>query len=419
MVTTSFNVISMTSGDDTLLNTSISEDNITYYEDMGSTNASHSVRVAHPGPYGYPGMIDPMVMLIQDISSKLSTYAVPAYCVLGILGNFLSCALLARSRMWSQSAAHYLIAIQASDIAHLMNLLIGWLGSMGVPVYMHGGMCHFTTFLSHGSTFLSVWYLACFSVDGFIRICFPEKTGKMCTVTRANVVILALAAVAIAVFINISITFGVTNGPHVRCAPLPMFIVTLQTLFKIDIFLNTALPDIAIIYLLFHACVVALYNQDHFCGSCKAQPSPPNETVINRVTQQQTERHLEIDYRRLYFLYVTASLCLNITSQVPRVYYTVYGLLYPNVRLTMRDFVWQDLLVHTYYFRCCIHFLLLMCFSQDFRFTARKTVVAIAMSVGHLCKAGNSVTDPGNGIDANDDETVTSLMKDTNSTTPV
>ena len=396
-----------------------------------------------PPPFGLQGGSDPIVALFQAISMPLQRYGIPTYCSVGLLGNLLAVIVLLRSELWTLSAARYLLAVLVADVAYLTNLLIGWLGDVGVGVYNHGGLCHFTTFLSHGSCFLALWCLVCFAVDGYIRICFRRRQDRMCTTTRANVIILAFVAVAIAVFINISITFGVTSGPVLRCAPLKMFIVTLQTLFKIDIFLNSMLPDVAIIFMFCHALLVGV------CCTCgrggggagesggdQASPgrcgclccarhtnSTPGESDI-RISQEHTPPSLEQDFYRLYFVYLLISTCLNLSSHIPRIYYTIHGLLYPNKPLTMKDFVWQQLLIHAYYLRCSINIFIFFCASKNFRRVACSGVTLLGRCLRRLRQKGNPSGHPESGHQsavAEEDDTVTALMKDTttSSTTPV
>ena len=173
----------------------------------------------------------------------MQTYASPLIFCAGIPLNLISLAIVGKGCLQKTSLIQYLCAILTTDVTLLANLFMMWLTQRGFDLYRLGALCHFTSFLSHTSSFLSLWITVGLAVDGYIRICFTQSARSLCTIIRARVVILCLVACATAVFLNISLMVGVVPTPagHI-CAPINRYINTLKVLGKTDIFINVMLP---------------------------------------------------------------------------------------------------------------------------------------------------------------------------------
>jgi len=63
-------------------------------------------------------------------------------------------------------------------------------------IYHRPGWCQFFVYATYVASFLSVWYVVCFTVERYLMIRFPLKCKELCRPGRAKVVVFSLAAVS-------------------------------------------------------------------------------------------------------------------------------------------------------------------------------------------------------------------------------
>ena len=206
----------------------------------GIYDADYVPRAGGP-PYGL------MDAALQKALELLHHYYMPLLCAVGILGNTVASVVLFASDLTHLSVTQFLLGKVLVDVLFLVSLLHRWVTeTFHVFLYDVGGWCNFITFLHRASAFLSLWYTFCFVVDVFIRVYLEGFTARLCTPWRAKIITIGFAVVAVVVYLNISLTFGVTyvgqNGAIAVCTPLAQFASTTHNLDRADIVINVTLP---------------------------------------------------------------------------------------------------------------------------------------------------------------------------------
>lgn len=328
--------------------------------------------MAHPaGRPPQPPPMDSTLKMLSDVTFYLQMYYNPALASVGMVANIITCIVLPFSVLYKLSATQYLIGMAIADTMFLLNILLLWFNNMGYSIYQYGSLCHFTMFLSHASCFLSLWYTVCLAVDGFIMICCPYKREKLCSLARARIVVLTLAVVATAVYLNISLTFGVIHlGPMYWCMPVSTLADPLSKLKKIDIFINSIIPYASLVYLLLHTSIQA---------ACQLKKGMRTYTITRGHNNAQT-----ITYPlNFLFVYILVFLLLNLPAQSLKIYYTLR-----DITITSRNIVdqkeqlLQRILDNLQNFKYAVNFWILLMTSDDFR----QGLVHIVTYLCKLCK---------------------------------
>ena len=358
-----------------------------YYERNLSTSLERTSEVGLSINNPNPSM-DLEALKLHKTLQLMQTYASPFIFCTGIPLNLISLVILAKGCLQKASVIQYLCAILATDVTLLANLFIMWLTQRGLDLYRLGALCHFTSFLSHTSSFLSLWITVAMAVDGYIRICFPQSAKSLCTIIRARVVILCLVACATAVYLNISLMVGVVPTPigHV-CAPVNRYINTLKVLGKADIFINVMLPYLSLIYLMVH---VALNVLAEICKSPQShrkvhlQTGGETREPLNMQCTEEVKRintkgnglrcetedcnlQTRTQLASLCFCVVFFTLCLNLPSAVLRTFNTLLQMKYPNRPMVDTQLLWQQLLQYPYYLKSACNMIILLLASRNFR----------------------------------------------------
>ena len=263
--------------------------------------------------------------LNKTIIYYLRFYISPIIAVFGILGNSISAAVLLRSKLKTFSSSHYLAAICLANSLYLFDYLLKWIGLHDIHLHSKPGLCQMITFIQYSSTFLSNWYVVAFCIDRYICMAWSMEATRMCTRTRARIVIISLLVVSTVVHINMSITYGVEliGRGVMKCTAIQFERHNLQLMTMIEVFVNLMLPHTAVILLvgllLFHMCTKSrgIYGDDTSCG---------------------TLEHLTI-----------ATLAVFVLTHMPfELFYTVHvirGIVYPYHRVTDRD---PEYYIHAY-----------------------------------------------------------------------
>lgn len=337
--------------------------------------------------------------LLVSLMWYMQMYYNPAAAVLGITCNIIAFIIIPLSDLNKLSLGHYTIAILVANTGYLINVLLLWINHMGIHIYRHGSMCHFTTFISYASCFLSVWYTVCFAVDGFIVIGFRYHADRMCQPSRARIVIFCLAAIATAVFLNISLTHGVIHiGPNYICTAVSQFQESLQVLKYIDMFANSLLPYVAIFYIVMHSTIA------HLCH--------PAETRRPLKRTRHATESVQFPLG-LYLLFITACLIIDMPSQAALIFFTMRDLFASKVSGQLEwDYSLQQVMINLQNIKYASMFFILLC-SRHFRvgFTKVPEIIRTRRA------ANSNVKDNGFCEEIIADEPCTSLIASTRNAT--
>ncbi len=314
----------------------------------------------HRGPFG-GGPPPPIAIQLQHVLTLMQMYYTPSIIGIGFIGNFFAILICARSNLSKFSYVNYLMALYIADSCYLFNLLCLWLAENGVNIYKLGAWCHFVIFLSQSSSFLSLWYLTAFLLDRFIslQLHFWERT--LCTTVKSKVIVIGFAMIAIAVFLNISLTVGViiAPGPKVFCRPLRRFFHSWEILGRIDIFINCIFPYILALCILFVSFVSAT-KEGILCNRQRRTVMGPHRTPQ---PIQIYDSDLEKGRMCLFLSYAVLHLVLNLPSQLIRLVQTFTMWINPDAHVDYVRILWQKVFSHIANARPALNlFILLICY---------------------------------------------------------
>lgn len=117
-----------------------------------------------------------------------------AIFLVGVFGNFLTCAVILRYRVMQTPTNYYLLSLAASD---LLVLLLGmplelyemW---QNYPFLLGEGGCYFKTFLFETVFFASILNVTALSIERYVAVVHPLKVKHMTTPAHVKKVIFTL-----------------------------------------------------------------------------------------------------------------------------------------------------------------------------------------------------------------------------------
>ena len=342
------------------------------------TNNSFSVNITNtnfPNQNAYmpPGGLSPFVLRLQVILGYLKIYYVPCLVGFGMLGNIVSCIILWKSKLAALSCSHYLSAVLVADLLFLVNLFFLWLVDIGADLYRLGAWCHLTTFLSHASSFLSLWYTTCLALDRLLYLRYGSLQRHCCSVLKAKVLILAFAMIAIAVFLNMSLTFGVVYmGTTAICTPLTRFYHALHTLSQIDVFLNCVIPYIFILCVFFMGVAKVYHKQ-------KNNRLGPNRRIPRRIHYYGSDH--EKGQQTGPVCFIGYYLGLTLPSQSFRLFMTIKEMSGTMGMVNLEMVLLQKVLQYLHYTRFSLNILILLLCYNGFRASTGACLKSAARAV--------------------------------------
>ncbi len=321
---------------------------------------------------------------LENTLTDLQDYFVPSLIATGFVGNSFAIFVMLRTRLCKFSYINYLIALLISDCCYLFNLLCLWMAERGINIYKLGAWCHFVIFLSQSSSFLSLWYITCFLLDRFIALNMQHWARSLCTTVKAKIAVIGLALVAIAVFLNISLTVGVIiiPGPQIFCVPLRRFQHSWTILGRMDIFINCIFPYL-LASLMTGFGLWAAKKEGILCSRNRRTVIGPHRTPQ---PIEIYDSDLEKGQTCLFFSYALMHLALSLPSQFLRIHQTFGLWVNPAGHMTKVGAMWQKLLSHLYHTRTAINiFLLLICY-KGFRLAIKYLLLQMHKAIRRRCQ---------------------------------
>ena len=213
--------------------------------------------------------------------------------------------------------------------------------------------------MSYACTFLPVWLYVALAVDRYIFMSCPERRFKLCTTLRSKIVISLLVTIAVVVYLNISLLSGVIEtGSRKICVPLPWFSHQLQALDKLDAFINLLVPHLVVIIM-----VILTSRHVTFCSTSYSATPSSDRRGHRPSSWPKTEAH----FTRSLLVVLLAFLVFNLPSDILRLCVMFKSLHTGEYRLSTTIILWQQVLLHLYFTRFSINFILYYTFSQTFR----------------------------------------------------
>ena len=340
---------------------------------IGNSSIATNVSVINNALHPPPGQMlqPPHVIRLQIALHVLKIYYEPCLVGFGILGNIFSCVIILRSKLSNLSFANYLAAILVADSLFLVNLFLLWIVNMGVDLFRVGALCHATTLLSHASSFLSVWYTTCLAVDRLLYLLCGSNPQHIFSALRAKIAIVTLAIIAIAVFRNMSLIFGVVHYGQISiCTPQINFHHALHTLNKIDVFLNCLLP---------YACLITIF----IIGTAMACRRHRNLRVGSRrsISRTPSGEEYERGQRTGPICFIGYFLVMTLPSQSFRVFIALQEMSGQLKMFDLEMVLIQNVLQYPLYTRSSLNIVILLLVYSGFRASASVCLISLAQFV--------------------------------------
>lgn len=317
---------------------------------------------------------DPMTLRLRRIVDKLDLYLVPVIVAIGLLGNFLSFLVFAGTYLRRMSSSVYLAALAITDIVFLLIILATWLINFDVVLIHTHIWCQLFVYLSYVSSFLSVWYVVCFTVERHLTVCFPLERQKICQPRRSKIVVGVLAGVAMVIY---NFALWTSNVDDVHNQPTcgvhdERYYDIVTNINNADTLITLVLPaviitvsNIRISYALSkfyksYQTVQIVAHSNSTTGSLRSTGGPPfySNSSYNRLQMRVT---------KMLLLVSSVFLLCNIPSHAIRVYAFTRMMLDSDFRPTHRLLLGQRLAMLLYYTGFSSNFILYNISGRTFR----------------------------------------------------
>jgi hypothetical protein len=178
-------------------------------------------------PPGGPGGSN-TVTVITDLQRNLALYGYIFLFLFGFFGHINSFIIFLRHTLRSVSTSCLFICVAISDTIYLLTCIYDFLYTgLGLsPVNsqtnanLSNALCRFRSFLQSVAMCSSAWLLLSIAIDRWLRIRFPFKVKKFCTIRR--VLLGALFVLICAIGLNSHLllsSFGSLPGSNI-CGPI-------------------------------------------------------------------------------------------------------------------------------------------------------------------------------------------------------
>ncbi|KAF7667214.1 hypothetical protein LDENG_00072070 [Lucifuga dentata] len=245
--------------------------------------------------------------------------------VIGVVGNVLTCTVIARNKVMWTPTNYYLFSLAVSD---LLVLLLGmplelyelW---QNYPFLLGKGGCYFKTFLFETVCLASILNVTALSVERYIAVVHPLRARYVVTRTHARRVILTVWGVSvlcavpntslhgIATLYSHSSRYGGNGNPNVEipdsaiCTlvkPRWMYNLTIQVTTLL--FFILPMLTISALYML----IVLQLKREKMRQALEAKSSSGQDSFYNVRTQQQKARRRQVT-KMLFVLVVVFGIC--------------------------------------------------------------------------------------------------------------
>jgi hypothetical protein len=180
-----------------------------------------------PPPDG-PGGGGSTTTVITNLQRNLALYGYILLFLFGFFGHINSIIIFLRRTLRSVSTSCLFICVTISDIIYLSVCIYDFLYTgIGLsPVDsqtnpdLSNALCRFRSFIQSVAMCSSAWLLLTIAIDRWLRIRFPFKVKKFCTIRRILLGVLVVLICAIALNSHLLLSsFGSLSGTNI-CGPV-------------------------------------------------------------------------------------------------------------------------------------------------------------------------------------------------------
>lgn len=344
---------------------------------------------------------------------NLKTYVLPVLIFVGLAGNAVSFTVFMCTHLKQTSCNVYLSALAMSDSAFLVCVLFSWADD----IYNRNGWCQALVYLTHVTSFLSVWYVAAFTVERFVLVCMPGYRPLVCRAKTAKDVVLVLACFAMIVYLFSPLMSGVIEPQdgHSLCALLPEFTAAYWVITIIDTFITLIIPTIIILgcniriaYLVcmfYHAKGQSTVNQvwkwdftsDH-AGRQAIALVPTGGDPVGGATYTSAgskcvqtvhvrrKGNYQMRATQMLLIVSTVFLLCNLPLHVVRAYAFIHSAIHTDSALSPTFFAWQKFSQLIHYANFSVNVFLYSFSSRTFRLGFRRLLTKVNSRFRNLVK---------------------------------
>ncbi|XP_067685284.1 thyrotropin-releasing hormone receptor-like [Haliotis asinina] len=298
-------------------------------------------------------------------------YFIPIILITGITGNIISFVVFICSQLKRLSTSVYLAALALADTGFLICVGLGWLDNVGVNVFRGNGSCQIIVWVTYVFSFLSVWYVVCFTTEMYLTIFHSHIGHKISKPKKARIVVCFVTSFACALY---AYTFWSAKSQTVDgkllCVPhtenrnvvigltLTDTTITLVLPLSILIFMNTRILIL----------IMQVYNTKTDCDS-------NSSSVEGTIDGGQANDCHRVNYaskvqRKTTKMLVTVAmsfLFLNLPSHAIRVQSLLRTLFQPGYATTEIEYLCQQVVQLLYYLNFAINFVIYNACAKSFR----------------------------------------------------
>ena len=218
---------------------------------------------------------------IKDATSLITRdhlYLLPIIIVIGIIGNFLSAAVLLRRRFRSMTSSIYLLALAVTDtMCLLLDLKVQqYLEMHGLPYFIHHpSTCLLYWWLIQSIPFVSSWLVAAVTIERVIIVLRPLKAKIICTRLKTLIIVVSIFVVMLA---GATYLFAVVDPETCNVPPQIKHFVVIVAI------VTFSLLPFCVIFVCNMTIVVKLIQQRKFISQNMAATSAHTQSDTNRIT---------------------------------------------------------------------------------------------------------------------------------------
>jgi hypothetical protein len=213
----------------------------------------------------------------------------------GVVGNVVTCIVIARNKHMHTATNYYLFSLAVSDLLLLVSGLPQEMYCIWsrYPYVFGEVFCVLRGLAAEMSANATVLTITAFTVERYVAICHPFLSQTMSKLSRAVKLILVIWIVAFAFAIPQAIQFGIVRGRTPELVMCTVKTVIFAHSFEISTFLFFVMPMtlITVLYALIGLRLrrSSMMKKDAGSVGCKHSCSPLTTSVL----QQATQRHLD------------------------------------------------------------------------------------------------------------------------------
>ncbi len=222
------------------------------------------------------------------ISMGLIQWGFPVLILIGLAGNSISFIVLVSRKLRNTSAYVYLAGLACADNGVLLlSAFKTWIRAVFQWELLHVSNigCKTVMWLFLTSLHLSAWFIVAMSMDRFLVIWFPFRASRICTATRARMVVIVFLVTMAIGNSHVFWTLGLQsydNNTVTICGPAPEDHLMTDVYPYVKLVTYSILPFVIVLVL--NLCIIWKLWIHHQPFGEKNKPGYANRHSQNRIT---------------------------------------------------------------------------------------------------------------------------------------